>query len=323
MKKIQFVLILFITLWLLDCRKEEIPELRTTDISDITFSSGRSGGEIISDGGQSILAKGVCWISAQERWGSGQEPTIEDQKSIDATGIEAFTSTIINLNPSTTYYLRAYATSKYGTGYGPEKTFKTSEIVTDIDGNIYEEIIIGNQTWLKDNLNVTRYRDGTVIPLVSNGSVWSSTSAGAYCAYGNNNSNTAVYGALYNWYAVTDPKGLCPTGWHIPSNAELTTLTTYLGGLELAGGKMKESGTQYWHSPNTGADNSSGFTALGAGYRDMNSVFAHFMELDYIWSSSEYSSTHGISRKLYHDNVVISFSGNYKNSGFSVRCIKD
>ncbi len=323
MKKIQLALTLFITFFFLDCRKEEVPVLGTMDITDITSSSCRSGGDIISDGGQSILAKGVCWIAAHERWSTGQEPTIDDQKSTDGSGIESFTSNVTDLTTATTYYLRSYATTKYGTGYGPEKTFKTSEIAADIDGNVYEVVQIGTQTWMKDNLKVTRYRDGTVIPLTSNSSTWSSTSSGAYCAYGNSNYNIAVYGALYNWYAVTNPKGLCPTGWHIPSNEELTSLTTFLGGPEVAGGKMKETGLHYWNAPNMGVGNASGFSARAAGYRDLNGIFANLMEVDYIWSSSEYSPTHGISRKLYHDNSVISFSGNFKNSGFTVRCIRN
>ena len=322
MKK-NLVPLLLIALLILDCRKGENPELQTTDISDITSSSCRSGGEIISDGGRPILVKGVCWISAQERWGRGTEPTIDDQKSIDGTGSDSFTSNIFNLNPGTTYYIRSFATNKSGTGYGPEKTFKTSEIVTDIDGNVYGVVRIGSQTWMNENLKVTRYRDGSVIPLVSNASVWRSTSTGAYCLYNNDNANNAIYGSLYNWHAVINPKGLCPTGWHVPANSELTTLTTYLGGQEIAGSKMNESGTKHWSSPNIGSDDSKGFSARGAGYRDMNGIFSQLMEVGYIWSSSEYSPTHGISRKLYHDNPVISFSGNSKNSGFSVRCIKD
>lgn len=195
--------------------------------------------------------------------------------------------------------------------------------LTDIDGFIYEIVTIGNQKWMKQNLKTTRYRDGSVIPLISNSSNWTSASSGAYCSFGNNNANIINYGALYNWFAVIDPKGLCPTGWHVPTNDELSTLVNYLGGVEVAGGKMKETGTIHWNFPNSGADNTSNFTALGTGYRDRTSVYSEVNRVGYLWSSTEYSPTHGIGRKLYYDSPIISFSGNYKQSGFSVRCIKD
>lgn len=196
-------------------------------------------------------------------------------------------------------------------------------VITDIDGFVYHSVNIGTQVWLKENLNTTRYRDGTVIPLITQNSAWANSTTGAYSSYDNNNANVSIYGALYNWYAVVDSRGLCPAGWHVPTNDEWTTLTTYLGGLIVAGGKMKKEGTEHCLEPNTGADNSSGFTGIGSGVRDISGVYASLRQLQYLWSSSEYSPTHGISRKLFYDFPSVSFSGNYKQSGFSVRCIKD
>ncbi len=196
-------------------------------------------------------------------------------------------------------------------------------IVNDIDGFMYHTVVIGNQTWLKENLKTTRYQDGTVIPLVSTLSVWMEATSGAYCSYENNNANVSLYGALYNWYAVTDVRKLCPEGWHVPTNDEWTTLTTFLGGLEIAGGKMKETGLEHWSSPNTGADNQSGFTGYGSGFRDLTGVYSSLFEFGYYWSSTEYSPTHGIGRKLFYDFPSVSFSGNYKQTGSAVRCIMD
>jgi uncharacterized protein (TIGR02145 family) len=202
-------------------------------------------------------------------------------------------------------------------------TFKTLNFITDIDGFNYDIIVIGNQTWLADNLKTTRYRDGSVIPLIPSTYTWASCTTGAYSSYDNNNANVSIYGALYNWYAVADSRGLCPACWHVPTNEDWTVLTTFLGDLSVTGGKMKETGTGHWASPNTGADNSSGFTGIGAGFREYTGSYYAIKELAYMWASTEYSSTHGIGRKLFYNTASTSFSGNLKQSGFSVRCIKD
>ncbi|MFZ3064200.1 MAG: fibrobacter succinogenes major paralogous domain-containing protein, partial [Nitrospirota bacterium] len=131
--------------------------------------------------------------------------------------------------------------------------------VTDIDGNVYNTVTIGAQVWMKENLKATKYRNSEDIPTTI-ADISGETSPKYQWAYGGNINNAAVYGRLYTWYAATDSRGLCPTGWHVPTNAEWTTLTDYLG--TDPGGKMKEAGTAHWTTPNTGADNSSGFTAL-------------------------------------------------------------
>jgi len=195
--------------------------------------------------------------------------------------------------------------------------------VTDIDGFVYNTVKIGNQVWMKENLKTTRYRDGSIIPLTSSVSEWSAKTSGAYSSYDNDNANVTFFGALYNWYAITDNRGLCPDGWHIPTNEEWTELTEYLGGLEVAGGKMKSTNSEEWFAPNTGADNVSGFSAVGAGFRDGTGIYSGLKEISYFWSSSEYSPTHGIARKLFNNYSSVSFAGNLKQSGFSVRCLKD
>jgi len=144
--------------------------------------------------------------------------------------------------------------------------------VTDIDGNVYHIVTIGTQVWMVENLKTTKFRDGSSIPNVTDAEEWvghGELHSGAYCNYDNTAANSNTYGSLYNWYAVVDERNICPTGWHIPSEAEWATLIAYLGGQDVAGGKMKEAGTAHWSTPNTGASNSSGFTALPGGSRQI------------------------------------------------------
>ncbi|MGV9003096.1 FISUMP domain-containing protein [Flavobacterium sp.] len=165
----------------------------------------------------------------------------------------------------------------------------SSVTVTDIDGNVYQTVVIGTQTWTQTNLNVSKYRNGDTIPQVTNQSTWANLTTGAWCYYQNNTANGATYGKLYNWYAVNDPRGLAPAGYHIPSDAERITLTTFLGGESIAGGKMKS--TTGWNSPNTAATNSSGFTGLPGGCRNDYGSFYFIGETGYWWSSSEDDAT--------------------------------
>jgi uncharacterized protein (TIGR02145 family) len=195
-----------------------------------------------------------------------------------------------------------------------------AQTISDDDGNTYKTVAIGTQIWMAENLKTTKYNDGVTIPDGTNISVWSKT-APAYCWY-NNNTDTikATYGALYNWYAVNTGK-LCPTDWHVPANAEWDTLIDYLGGLIVAGSKLKETGTAHWTSPNT-ADNSSGFTALGGGSRDPSGGYLNILDYGYWWSSSGSDTTHAWDCGLLNSNSIV-FPYTYdKHIGFSVRCVK-
>lgn len=195
--------------------------------------------------------------------------------------------------------------------------------VTDIDGNVYQTITIGTQIWMKENLKVTHYRNGDAIPVVTDDASWAALTTGAICNYDNNLNNVAVYGKLYNWYAVSDTRNLAPDGWHVPSDAEWTTLTTYLGGELAAGGKMKETGTSHWVSPNTGATNSSGFTALPGGLRSNSGTFDNMGYFGHWWSSTWKECVRSWERSLTTDYGNL-FSGDQdQKCGFSIRCIKD
>lgn len=197
-----------------------------------------------------------------------------------------------------------------------------AQTVTDIDGNIYNTITIGSQTWMKENLKVTHYNNGDTIAKISNNTQWSNTTSGAYCFYNNNQSYASTNGLLYNFYTVVDPRKLCPTGWQIATDAEWTVLTDYLGGLNIAGGKLKETGTVHWSSPNTGATNEVGFTALPGGYRANNEAFIGIGSIGSWWCSTESSGTEGWARGVFYDAITVDRGGYYeKKMGFSVRCI--
>lgn len=300
-----------------------IPTLTTTAITDISTTSATSGGTISADGGASVTSRGVCWSIIQN-------PTTSDNKTSNGSGDGNFTSSIIGLIPNTTYYVRAYATNSVGTAYGTQISFTTwYGSVSDIDGNVYKIIVIGTQTWMAENLKTTKYRNGNLIgtttPATLDISNVTTYPAPKYqWAYADNESNVTTYGRLYTWYAATDSRNVCPTGWHVPTDSEWTTLTTYLGNANVAGGKLKEAGTSHWPSPNTGATNSSGFTALPGGYRYSGS-FVNIGGYGYWWSSTESENNPYTAwyRTMAYDLSSAHGLSCGKSYGSSVRCVKD
>jgi uncharacterized protein (TIGR02145 family) len=199
------------------------------------------------------------------------------------------------------------------------------ESVTDIDGNIYKTVTIGDQVWLAENLRVTKLNDGNEIPSIEDNAVWVSLTTPGLCFYENNIGNKDPYGALYNWYAVSTNK-LCPEGWHVPSDIEWTTLTDFLGGESLAGGKLKETGTDHWAAPNTGATNVSGFSALPGGYRGAQGLYYFQGTWGNYWTStSPYESVAYYRLMTNVSQEVDNGKGNavQRLIGHSVRCIMD
>ncbi len=203
--------------------------------------------------------------------------------------------------------------------------------VTDYDGNVYTIITIGTQEWLGENLKTTHYSDGTPIPNLTADEDWEVDSSGAYCWYDNDIGYKNPYGALYNWYAVNNAHGLAyfekdgiqDEGWRIPTKDDWETLVSYLGGSDVAGGKLKETGFEHWESPNTDATNESGFTALPGGSRYFEGQFTVMGENGYYWASTEYNETFSYHYLLYNINGTIARAIYYKENGYSVRCIKD
>ncbi|MEO6542359.1 MAG: fibrobacter succinogenes major paralogous domain-containing protein, partial [Ferruginibacter sp.] len=266
-----------------------IATLTTTAASTITSTTAVSGGNISSNGGASITARGICW-------NTNAGPTIVNSKTTDGSGSGIFASSITGLTAGTVYYVRAYATNSAGTAYGNEISLTTTAAPIP-------NVTICTQIWMLKNLEVTTYRNGDLIPEVTDPTVWSTLTTGAWCYYSNNAANGPVYGKLYNWYAVNDPRGLAPTGWHVPTDAEFTTLRTCLGGNAVAGGKLKEIGTTHWNSPNVGATNSSGFTALPAG-ESGGGAGINMGQFNNMWTSTEYLPlpTSALAHYLDHNN---------------------
>ncbi len=199
--------------------------------------------------------------------------------------------------------------------------------VQDVDGNSYNTTKIGLQRWMAENLRTTKYNDGTSISLVTGGTAWANLTTPGYCYFDNDPGEYSVpYGALYNYYVVADTSSLnvCPEGWHVPTRAEWDTLTTYLGGLPVAGGKMKETGTFYWDSNNVGATNETDFSGLPGGHRFFGGTFNFIGSFGYWWSSTESTSnTNALYLLLYYDVEYVGRFADHKRSGFSVRCLKD
>jgi len=331
MKKIYWITpIIFTTIILFlatDCKKDEpakIPLLSTSSITEITTTTAACGGDITSDGGTTITSRGVCWRAVVAN------PTIADSKTVDGTGTGQFVSSINGLNSGVTYHVKAYATNSVGTAFGDDITFTTasSGTISDVDGNIYNTVIIGTQIWMKENLKTINYNDGTSIPLVTVNAVWTELNTPGYCWYNNDSATyNSIYGALYNWFAVdaasNGGKNVCPANWHIPTYTEWKTLTTHLGGLSVAGGKLKETGTTHWLSPNTGATNESGFTALPGGFRYRDGKYDAVGYWGQWWSSTEEPTGIVWFSNVYYADARASRNGANKRDGLSVRCLKD
>jgi uncharacterized protein (TIGR02145 family) len=310
----------------LNCKKDDndsdnnnnntptLPVVTTTDPTVLSQTSVQCGGTVNSDGGAVVSARGVCWSI-------NPTPTISDSITNDGSGTGSFTSTISGLIVFTTYYVRAYATNSVGTAYGNTVTCATTATVTDYDGNVYQTVKIGTQVWMKENLQVTHYQNGAAISYCIDGVAWNNYTTGAYTNYNFDFTYAATYGRLYNYYAVIDPRNICPVGWHMPSDAEWTTLENFLGGSSMAGGKLKESGTAHWLDPNTGASNSSCFTALPGS--KCTGSFGVIGEEGYFWTATQFDTDEAYFRCLTKNSAAINRNYSNKTVGCSVRCIKN
>jgi uncharacterized protein (TIGR02145 family) len=259
----------------------------------------------------------------------------DDANSMDKDPNHSFTNSSANNKKSYTVTLTATSAdnatdtcssvitvNKIGVIFNPDLTYGT---MIDQDGNIYKTITIGAQTWMAENLRTTEYRNGDPIACVTDNNAWTILTTGAFCTYGNtaDNSIIDVYGRLYNWFAATDSRCIAPSGWHVPSDAEWTTLTTYLGGEKGAAGKMKETGITHWSKPNTGATNESGFTALPTGSRySFVGTYNELGSITYLWSSTSFDASRAWNRSLNTGNIC-NRSFDYKTDGYPVRLIKD
>jgi uncharacterized protein (TIGR02145 family) len=293
-----------------------VPVLSTNVIIAVTDSIVTCGGTIASDGGKAVKSRGVCWSTSKN-------PTTANFYTTDGKGIGGYNSTITNLSPDITYYVRAYAINDIGTAYGNERSFSTSKLVVkDKDNNYYRIVTIGSQVWMADNLKTTRFRDSTLIPLVGDNTTWSQLPTPGYCWYNNQSDYGNTYGALYNWPAVSSQK-LCPTGWHVPTDTEWISLENQLGGLSVAGGKLKEIGTEHWTVPNSGATNEMMFNGLPGGYRINTGEYDNKGSYGNFWSATSVNATVAYYRYLYYGNGIMTKSFVNQKYGLSVRCLKN
>lgn len=242
---------------------------------------------------------------------------------------DTVTSGVSGLTPNTLYHYRIRAVNDLGTVYSADSTFRTvitgiQGTVTDSEGITYRTIGIGYQTWMTENLKGIIYRNGTdSIPLVKNDSIWGTLTTPAYCWYsGDSAANYNTYGALYNWAAVKTGN-LCPAGWHVPTNNDVTKMVNYVGGSGAAGGLLKETGTVHWNSPNSGATDKYGFQARGGGKRGADGVFDFIKVEGNWWTSTEYSTLNAS-----YFNIMFNYGNSFqaylnKKTGMSVRCVKD
>ncbi|MCX6158416.1 MAG: fibrobacter succinogenes major paralogous domain-containing protein [Ignavibacteriae bacterium] len=197
----------------------------------------------------------------------------------------------------------------------------TNAQIMDIESKTYKTVIINNLEWTAENLNVEHYRNGDLIPQVKDKEEWSKLTTGAWCYYDNDTNNGMVYGKIYNWYAVNDPRGLSPEGWHIATDSEWDGLIKYLGDYLEAGGKIKAN--DLWESPNKGATNESGFTALPSGLRYDVGEFNFSRVFAYFWTSSESDNETAWAHLISYKNTVVFRFNGYKKDGYAVRCVKD
>jgi uncharacterized protein (TIGR02145 family) len=287
----------------------------TIILQKINFISGNSAnieGDLTSNGGSQIIERGFCWSN-------NPNPTIINNR-ISGTTIIGLQKTIIsNLVPNSTYYIRAFARNAIGISYSSEKTFKTlgAMQISDVEGNVYNTVQIGSQIWMKESLKTTTFNDGTQIP------VWSTYFGTGYNYYANIPANGSKYGLIYKYYTMADPKGVCPVGWHVPSDTEWNVLINFLGGPNIAADKMKESGQANWIAPTSPATNSSGFTALPGGSKDCSMNFVNLGRVASFWSSEKVVGglVKGIS--LSNNSSAVSLGGGFDCNAAYIRCIKD
>jgi uncharacterized protein (TIGR02145 family) len=353
MKTTQIAFTLFFLFFILaGCRKEEkLPEITapivTTlpvikhPVTNLAEVSATCGGKVISDGGSIILSRGVCW-------GTSPAVTIDSATILCGKGTGEFTCQLDSLVPFTNYYVRAWATNSKGITYGsPQMIYtETPELspscpgiptVTDLDGNVYKTVLIGNQCWMKENLRTTTFSNGMAIPVIRDKNAWMSLGQTGAMAWMNHDSATyaATYGGLYSWYATVHPYGLCPQGWHVPSDTEWVEMEFFIGtpenqlywrgGRGTSGGKLKERGLEHWLSPNEGATNVVGFWGLPGGYiYNTDGLFIDLKRSGIWWTTtSDSTNLNAWTRRLFYDYSSIIRWNRHKGIGYSVRCIKD
>jgi uncharacterized protein (TIGR02145 family) len=281
------------------------------------------------------MGYGTCYENTYDEFyiciSTNSNPTIDDSHHSVQGSTFSGEDTLRNLVPNTVYHVRTYAKNESGSVYSPELSFTTWEgTIADIEGNIYPIKTIGSQVWMIKNLKTSKFNDGSVITNIADNLVWSSTETSAICTYIYSN-----HERLYNYYAVADNRNLCPSGWHVPDDNEWKILEVFEGMALVQtdatgfrgtdeGGKLKTPAPfYYWASPSVGATNSSGFSAIGSGFRYDNGIFTNTTISANYWTSTPYDPGSAWSRSLSYNSDQISRLSINKKYGFSIRCVKN
>ncbi|MBR4536673.1 MAG: hypothetical protein IKO62_08495 [Bacteroidales bacterium] len=314
---------------------QTIPTVTTAEVMNIAATTATCGGNVVTDGGASVTARGVCWSTSPN-------PTVSGSHTSDGAGVGEFTSAMTGLTPGLTYYVRAYATNSWGTAYGESRIFTMQHqscpgaaTLTDVDGNVYNTVQIGSQCWMKENLRVKHYADnGTEVEFL----------------YPNNNSSTELtYGLLYTWdvmmhganSSATNPsyvQGICPNGWHVPSRAEWEQLNSYLSSQSIYRcnnnadciAKSMASKTEWANNGGTcnvgwemNTNNTSGFSAMPTGYVNPDGNYYNFGYCIDWWASTISWGDYPIQFYIYYDRCNLTVGDCHKNHRLAVRCVKD
>jgi len=316
-----------------------MPVLTTQNVTSITGTTATAGGTVSAEGNSAVTARGVAW-------GTAQNPTTANSTTSDGSGEGDFASIITGLTPNTAYYVRAYATNSTGTAYGNQVTFTTTDGslftpgpgVTDNTGNAYPTVILGNgQEWMAANLATANYSNGDPVPGATPQTL-QSLSTGAWAHYSDDDQFEVLHGKYYNWYVTTDPRNVCPEGWHVPSLAEFIELAQYLDPAVqvntvnqvliftslTGGGLLMSDGTGHWNEPNVGATNASGLSAVGSGTIQFGSSFGMGQQVGW-WSTTGHPASFGNAHALILEdsNAEVANGTPVKTGGRSIRCLKD
>jgi len=316
------VIIVFILFILFSCKKEEQPKtvasIGSFEIIEISDTSIVCRTEVINDGNAEIISKGICWSTQKN-------PRISNGSTNEGAGIENYESIALGLIQTGKYYVRPYVTNTFATAYGESIEFQAKagdgKKVIDYDGNIYNTVVIGDQTWLTENSYAEHFQNGVdVYTKKQSFANMKSIMANGIEEIGFKGANEEnYYGYTYTWEKVMDARNVCPTGWHSATDTEWRQLMYFIGGLNVAGGKLKEVGVEHWHNPNIGATDQYGFTALPSGYN--NSVYVGVYA--FWWAATELDSVNAVGWYIKYDEIEAVPIYADKGVGLSVRCIKN